>query len=342
MQKQILFFAAAICFVTIGCSADQSRAINAVQTLVPTIVSSNAAGATTTPNLSTSADNSDSFIEDENSAPLDSTKLGKVERDVTYCAPEGVAQKLDIYYPKKSDGKPAPVAVYVHGGGWTKGDKGGGNGSKDISELVSRGYLVASINYRLAPQYKFPDDIEDVKCAIRFLRAHAAKYHLDPNRVGAWGTSAGGHLVALLGTTDASAGFDVGEYSDQSSRVQAVVDMFGPADLSNPEFFKLHAVLLAQRVFGGMEVLQRASPVTYISKDDPPFLILQGDHDKVVNPAQSQELYDKLKAAGVDATLVMVKNAGHGFSPAGGQPNPSREQITKMMADFFDRQVKNE
>ena len=269
------------------------------------------------------------------------TRPGAANKDVTYCSPDGIAQKLDLYYPKDL-ANPMPIAVYVHGGGWTSGDKGNGAGIPDVRELLARGYVVASLDYRLAPQYQWPAQIIDVKCAIRFLRAHASALQIDPNRVGAWGGIAGGHLVAMLGTTDQGAGFDVGEFLDQSSRVQAVVDMFGPTDLTTLD--SAPAAPLAKTVFGATTrddpVLARASPVTYISPDDPPFLILQGDKDTTVPPSQSQEFYDRLKAAGVNATLVMVKNAGHGFAPVGGAISPSRAELTQSIADFFDKNLK--
>lgn len=269
-------------------------------------------------------------------------RLGKVERDITYGMADGVALKMDIYYPLSANG-PVPALVYVHGGGWTMGDKALGAGILDVSELVARGYLVAAINYRLAPQYKFPVQIEDVKCAIRFLRAHAVNYEINPERIGVWGGSAGGHLVALLGTTGKSAGLEgSGGYDDQSSRVQAVVDMFGPADLT--VFFEGNKSDLLQKVFGATdyksEIVKRASPVTYVTSDDPPFLILHGEKDTLVPLSQSQILYDRLKAVGVPVTLVVVKNAGHGFQPAGGPISPTRIELTRMMADFFDRYLK--
>ncbi len=268
--------------------------------------------------------------------------LGSIQKDVTYCAPDGVPQKMDLYFPKVSDGKPAPVVVYVHGGAWQAGDKTGGVGLGDMSLLTLRGYLFVSINYRLAPRWKWPAQIQDSKCAIRFLRAQAKSYNLDPDRIGAMGGSAGGHLVALLGVTDRSAGFDVGEYLDQSSRVQAVVDLYGPADLTVKHFTETQASIL-RGVFGvqapGDPVLAKASPVTYVSKDDPPFLILQGDKDTTVPPSQSQELYDRLQAGGVTATLVMVKNAGHGFVPVGGAISPSLAELAKTTLDFFDKRL---
>jgi acetyl esterase/lipase len=272
--------------------------------------------------------------------PANTPAFGSIQKDVTYCTPSGDPQKMDLYFPKVSDGKPAPVVVYVHGGAWQAGDKTGGVGLSEMSILTQRGYLFVSINYRLAPRWKWPAQIQDVKCAIRFLRAHAKSYNLDPNRIGAMGGSAGGHLVALLGVTDTSSGFDVGEYLGQSSRVRAVVDLFGPADLTVEQFTETQANIV-RGVFGaqapGDPVLAKASPVTYISKDDPPFLILQGDKDTTVPPSQSQELYDRLKAGGVTATLVIVKNAGHGFAPAGGAISPSLAELAKVTVDFFDR-----
>ncbi len=266
----------------------------------------------------------------------------KIERDVIYGKADGVELKLDFYFPKKTEGK-LPVTVYVHGGGWQNGDKGSGAGTMAIGELVKRGYLVASVNYRLAPTYKFPAQIEDVKCAIRFLRAQANEYNLDPKRIGVWGGSAGGHLVALLGTSDAKAGLEgKGGWADQSSRVQAVVDLFGPTDLT-VEFPGGNA-RIAETVFGAAsskdEVMKRASPVTYITPDDPPYLILHGDSDRLVPLSQSEELHQRLRAAGVPSKLVVVKNAGHSFKPSGGTPQPDRQELTKMIADFFDQTLR--
>ena len=268
------------------------------------------------------------------------TAAAKIERDVVYGEVGDVELKLDIYHPKTPADGAQPVAVCVHGGGWTKGDKGLGAGMLALPELLKRGYLVATINYRLAPEFKFPAQIEDVKCAIRYLRAHARELNLDPQRIGVWGGSAGGHLVALLGTTDEGAGFDTsGGWTNQSSRVQAVVDLFGPTDLAPRA--GLGNTRVGQAVFGAQSaddpILKRASPVTYVSNDDPPFLFLHGDHDLLVPLRQSQILHERLTAAGVPSTLVVVTNAAHGFAPAGGDPNPSRAELAKMIADFFDR-----
>ncbi len=266
-----------------------------------------------------------------------------IARDITYCTMDGVALTMDIYYPQTIGAKPAPVAVYVHGGAWMMEDKTTDTGIADIPELVRRGYLVAAVNYRLAPRHRFPAQIEDVKCAIRYLRAHAAMYGLDPNRIGAWGPSAGGQLAALLGLTGRDAGFDVGEHADQSSRVQAVVDMYGPADMTRGHgnvIEKLLGFLIFGTVSPQNPIFRRASPVTYITPDDAPFLIIQGEKDRLVPPAQSLEFHARLLAAGVPASLVLVRNAGHGFSARGGEIEPSRAELTTMLADFFDRYLR--
>ena len=270
--------------------------------------------------------------------PFDRAWLGTVERDITYCTTDGVALKMDVHYPHAMS-KPAPVAVYVHGGSWSSGSKSDSMGMTDVPELLARGYLVASVDYRHAPQWKFPAQIHDVKCAIRFLRAHATRFNLDPNRIGVWGHSAGGHLVALLGTTDKGDGFEgPGEYSDQSSRVQAVVDMCGRADLRGMPADK------AESVFGApdnsSDILEHASPITFVSKGDAPFLILHGDKDATVPLRVSQRLAERLKAVGVPVTLVVVKNADHNFNPEGGPMSPTRAEMTKMIADFFDQHLR--
>jgi len=270
--------------------------------------------------------------------PWDSLR-GKVIRDVVYCTVNGVAVKMDIYYPEEIHADPLPVTVYIHGGGWTGGDKAQGEGMVDARALLARGYVVVSINYRLAPMYRFPAQIEDVKCAIRYLRANAERYHIDPERIGVFGSSAGGHLAALLGVADETAGFDKGEYLDQSSRVRAVVDMFGPTNLtlltSDPDHRRL-----IQQVFGSVEILKLASPVAHVSKEDPPFLILHGDKDPIVPLNQSTQLYERLKTDGVPVKLVVVKNGGHGFMSVGSQISPTRSELTQMILDFFEKHLR--
>ena len=266
---------------------------------------------------------------------------GEVLTDIVYNTVDGEELKLDIYFPSHMGDQPLPAVIYVHGGAWIAGKKTGGTGLQDLKALVEEGFIGVSIDYRLAPKYKFPAQIQDVKCAIRFLRENADRYHIDPDRIGLLGSSAGGHLVALAGVADESAGFDVGPYLDQSSRVQAVVDMFGPADLTLAEGSKN---MLLLKVFGSTDpkTLAEASPVSYITPDDPPFLIIHGDRDQTVSVNQSIRLYNALRKKGVEATLLIVENAGHGFKPEDGEIRPSREEITRHIIEFFRNKLMKE
>ncbi len=272
-------------------------------------------------------------------ASFDPALPGTAQKDITYGTADGVELKMDVYYPSTMDG-PWPVVMYVHGGGWMKGDKSDGAGSGLTQQLVERGFLVVAVNYRLAPAYRFPAMIEDVQCAVRYMRAHSSLYNIDPDRIGAYGGSAGGHLVALLGTADETAGFSCEcGYAEESSRVQAVADLFGPADLTVA--FEGGAVgkALGEKVFGATDadspLLRDASPVSWASSDDPPFLIIHGENDRLVPISQSETLLDTLTAAGVPAKLVRVANAGHGLVPEGGMPEPGRDETDQMIVDFF-------
>jgi acetyl esterase/lipase len=265
-------------------------------------------------------------------------KFGGSDIDVTYCIMEGLPQKLDVYYPES--GGPWPVLIYIHGGSWRELDKAEGEGWRYLND---QGILVVSVNYRLATSdIKFPAMIQDVMCAVRFLRAHSAEYNINPEKIGAAGSSAGGHLAALLGTADSSAGFDVGEYLDQSSRVQAVVTMSGLSDFTQPvEGGVSMAIYFAFGALAGTNntLLAPASPVTYVTPDDPPFLIFHGDKDGVVPIAQALTLDERLKAAGVPSTLVIVTGGDHGLNPLPGKTAaPTWEEISRMIRDFL---VKN-
>jgi acetyl esterase/lipase len=258
----------------------------------------------------------------------------QVHRDMAYVQGGDDQQKLDLYLPEKSDA-PLPVIVWIHGGAWFAGDKAGGPAIR----YVGRGYAVASINYRLSQQAKFPAQIEDCKSAVRWLRAHAKEYNLNPTRVAAWGDSAGGHLVALLGTSGDVKQFDVGDNLDQLSRVQAVVDWYGPTDFTKmggmhdapdgPE-----AQLIGGPVQQNKDKAAVANPITYVSKDDPPFLIMHGDKDVVVPFNQSELLLDALKSAGVEASLHPVPGAGH------AAPQFDNSDNRKIVEEFLDAHLK--
>jgi acetyl esterase/lipase len=249
-----------------------------------------------------------------------------VQTDIVYCVADGIPLTMDMY--RSAGTNNAPAILHVHGGAWVSGEKSNMN-RIEIYALARAGFTIFSINYRLAPEHRFPAMIEDVKCAARSIRARADEYHIDARHIGAFGESAGGHLVSLLGVSDSSAGFDAGEYLEQSSRVQAVVDLYGPTDLES------HPPRILENVFSN-EQLKLASPLTHVSADDPPFLILHGKRDKTVPLEQSQIFYDALTASHVPAEFVIINHAGHGLAGLDGEEiEPTREEITQMIVDFF-------
>lgn len=234
----------------------------------------------------------------------------QVLRDLEYVQNGHERNRLDLYLPEKAS-CPMPLIVWIHGGGWRGGDKA----RVPAIPFAGKGYAVASINYRFSHDAIFPAQIHDCKAAIRWLRANAPKYGLDRDHIGVWGGSAGGHLVALLGTT---AGLDElegpGGNADQSSRVQAVVDWYGPTDFLSVGAKDTRTELLGSDPQGNKEKAARASPMTYVSKDAAPFLIMHGDKDNTVPISQSETFAQALKKAGAEATFVIVKGAGHGGS----------------------------
>jgi acetyl esterase/lipase len=285
--------------------------------------------------------------------PLPTSLQAGRRTTVTYCTQHGTDLAMDVSQPPATAARPAPVALYVHGGGFTLGDrKPTGLGASLANHagallpqlrarLNQRGFVVASIDYRLPPLSPWPAQLQDTKCAVRFLRAHANVFGVDPGRLGAWGSSGGGTLVSLLGLAGPEAGFDRGPWPDQPSAVQAVVDMFGPADLTDLGDSAPFDRAIARLALGGSPAVRRAaSPLTYVpaaraTAGGPPFLILHGTDDHDMPPRHSQELARRLRAAGVPATLVLVHGAGHGLNTPSQQPAPG--QVAQLVADFFTR-----
>jgi acetyl esterase/lipase len=260
----------------------------------------------------------------------------KLLRDLEYVPNGHERQKLDLYLPEKAPQRPLPVIVWIHGGGW----RGGSKERPPGLGFVSQGYALASIHYRLSQHARFPAQIEDCKAAIRWLRAHAQTYQLDPHHIGVWGASAGGHLVALLGTSASVKDLEgTGGNADQSGRVQAVVDLFGPTDFlqmggthnnrDSPE-----SQLIGGPIQENKDKAARANPLTYITADAAPILIFHGDKDPLVPLSQSEILVAALQKAGVQATLKTLPGAGHG-GPAFSSP----ENLT-LIAEFFDKHLK--
>ena len=283
----------------------------------------------------------DSPIGSEPEIPRGTTFL-----DVTYCRPEGVDLKLDLYFPDPSAPQRAPAALFLHGGGWVAGDKRESGWLDPVRErLLEGGFVVASANYRLAPEHRWPAHIEDAKCAVRFLKAGREIYGIDPDHIGVWGTSAGAHLAALLGTTGGNPEFEgEGGHAGESSRVQAVVDLYGPADLTDGEGWPQGQPAVLRLVFGTSDldtpVLAAASPVSHVTPDDPPFLIFHGERDGLVPIRQSERLFEALAGAGVSVEFVRVANARHGLEPLGGEMRPSREEITERIAAFLEDRLR--
>jgi acetyl esterase/lipase len=262
----------------------------------------------------------------------------RILRDLAYVPNGHERQKLDLYLPEQKEGNgPLPIIVWVHGGAWLAGSKE----NCPAVRFLRLGYAAASINYRLSQHAIFPAQIEDCKTAIRFLRANAEKYNIDPNRIGVWGASAGGHLVALLGTTGDVKEFDKGPNLHVSSRVQAACDFFGPTDFTKMSDFESsmdhdapdspEAQLLGGPVQENKEACKRANPITYVSKDDPPFLICHGDKDPLVPHNQSVLLNSTLKKTGVKVIFHTVKGGGHGFRD---------REVDRMVQQFFEKHLK--
>jgi acetyl esterase/lipase len=267
----------------------------------------------------------------------------RVETDIVYGKGGDQELKLDIALPADGSG-PLPAVICVHGGAWRGGNKR--DLATTIRTLASRGYVAASVQYRLCPQCLFPAQIEDCKCAVRFLRTHAAKYRIDPNRVGALGFSAGGHLVCLLGLTNDGDGLEgkgdlSKEQGEKSSRVQAVCCFFGPTDLTKNDWKQEVQPLLTDFLGGTFQekrdLYLKASPISYVRKDPatPAFLFFHGTEDPLVPYEQSVRLHNALKGIGAPAELVTVEGEAHGWR--GEKLRRSVEQ----MQEFFDKNLMN-
>ena len=255
-------------------------------------------------------------------------------RNVVYRMVDGVSLALDIYLPRTSG--PHPAVLLVHGGGWHGGDKRSFAAYGRI--LAEQGYASFSVNYRLAPQFHYPAALEDLRCAVKWIREHAVDLRVDPSRIAALGSSAGGHLVALLGTAPEGIG-DCGDPTI-SSRVQAVIALFGPMDLLDAVGSTGEEAVesfLGASAAEDPDLWREASPITWVSPDDPPFLLIHGRDDQLVPFAQSVEMADALRQAGVEAVLLIVPGAGHGFHNRLDTPQARQalDAILNFLAETF-------
>jgi acetyl esterase/lipase len=287
--------------------------------------------------------------------------------DMAY-ATASSAQKLDLYVPASaSASSPVPLVVFIHGGGFFGGDKALSSSSAQL-KLLSQGYAIASINYRLSPEARFPAQIQDAKAAIRWLRANASRYHLNPNKFASWGASAGGNLAALLGTAGDKADWDDPALGNPgvSSAVQATVDWFGPTKFlvmdeqasaqgcstsggssapgaagicmtdTHSTTCSAESRLIGVKITSAPEAAEAANPISYVTVDDPPFFIQHGTQDCMVPFGQSQLLYEALVVAvGAErVTLTPMQGMCHG-----GSAFESSSNLSAVVA-FLDKYLK--
>lgn len=271
--------------------------------------------------------------------PANVRKLG----DIDYAGTGNPRQKLDLYLPaKRTDDKPLPMIVFIHGGAWRGGNKAGG--ASHVIPFVAGGrYAGVSIAYRLTGEARWPAQIHDCKAAIRWLKAHANEHGLDPARIAVWGTSAGGHLVAMLGVSgdDASMEGMIGGNTGESSKVRCVVDFFGPTELLTMEEQSGRAarnaadspesILVGGAIQQHPAMAKNASPIDHVGAGDAPHLIVHGTADPIVPFAQSVNYKKRLVDAGVPAVLITVQDGRHGqgFGPA----------VNHIVADYLDQEL---
>lgn len=255
------------------------------------------------------------------------------ELDVPYGSDE--LEKLDIYLPETSNAR-RPAVVWIHGGGWTEGDKRqGGNGISVLSGLlVQRGFVAFSINYRLLPEHTHPAQVDDVQRAIRWIRANADKYHVDRERIGAAGISAGGHLVAMLAVRDTRAP-QHDELDKFSSRVQAAVAINGATDLrASAEATPVLTTLAKRFTAGDAKQLLDGSPAAFVDKSSSPILFIVGDKDVLIPNSQSTRMAEAMQKAGAKAEVIVIPGGGHAIFPS------ITPRARNACLDFFTRELR--
>ncbi|MCB8942613.1 MAG: alpha/beta hydrolase [Ardenticatenaceae bacterium] len=266
-----------------------------------------------------------------------------VHYDLAYVPDGHERQKLDLYLP--AQGKKLPLIIWIHGGAFRVGSKEGSSFDPLPFAYLAEGFALASINYRLSQHAIFPAQIEDCKTAVRYLRAHAHQYNLDPTRFAAWGPSAGGHLAAMLGTAGHVTEFDIGANLHVSSQVQAVVDHFGPTDFLQMDTQRLpdgmrhdpadspESQLVGGAIQEHPQQVAKANPITYITPHVPPFLVVHGDSDPLVPYQQSVILVEALQKVGADVTFYTVAGGGHGRFTDPHVPELTRTFLVKHIGN---------
>lgn len=267
-------------------------------------------------------------IQEDHLKPLMATNL-------EYCNGE----KLDLFVPQRN--KSVPLVIYIHGGGWEYGSKVG-DLLPVIKPLLYHGYGVASINYRLSRSAKFPAQIQDVTCAVRYLRANAANYKIDGSRIGLVGLSAGGHLAALAANASDVSQFTEGPYGNQQSSVQAAVSISGLLDLESKDLSRTSNAQMDLLFAGTNFGRESANPTRYLDSKDPPQFIIYADNDEKVPRSQSLNYYQALLKNNISSKLLEVKQATHTLDPYFSlSTKPNRKAITWSIREFMDQCLKH-
>lgn len=273
----------------------------------------------------------------------------EVKLDLPYAGNSNPKQAVDVYLPKKrTDDKPLPVVALIHGGGWVRGDRKG-YAALAIQLARTGNYAAVAVGYRLTNESHWPEQIYDCKAAIRWIRGHAREFNLDPERIAVWGSSAGGHLSSLLGTSGGVKEIEgkLGEFPGESSRVSCVVNQCGPEDFTKPLMFDKEGKGIVKDdavigLLGGTYEEKHAeavaaSPITYVSADDPPFLNIQGTKDQRVDYKNALAIHAALQKAGVSSFLQPIEGGGHG-----SVGHPEAIERAKKFVDLHLRGVKSE
>jgi acetyl esterase/lipase len=258
----------------------------------------------------------------------------KILKNIEYGKAGKQALILDLYLPTEETSSPRPGLIFIHGGGWVSGDKN--EFASQAREMAENGYVAICINYRLSPQFHYPAALEDAEHAVRWMRANASKYQVDPEKLGAIGASAGGYLAAFLGLPDAP---EITEpYGNESSKVACVVDYYGRMDMTleqaGVKYYDYRRIFLGKPKAIALPLYQQASPIKYVTRDASPFFIAHGLKDRQVFPINSIKMAEALEKVNVEASLLLLARSGHGFK---GNEWHLAWESTKI---FLDRHLK--
>ena len=262
------------------------------------------------------------------------------EKNIEYSNPDDQHLQLNMARPKEGAG-PFPAVICIHGGGFRAGTREGFNGL--CLQLAEKGYVAVTVSYRLAPKYQFPSAVYDVKAAVRWMRANAEKYQIDPDRIGTTGGSAGGHLAQFLGVTSGVKKFEGdGGNAEYSSSVKCVVNFYGPSDFTKSYDASVDAKDVLPLFLGGNLEQERhrhieSSPLYWVTPEAAPTLFVHGTKDAYVAHEQAEWIVERMKAADVEATLMTIEDGDHGFRTSSPEV---KEKIEKARFEFFDRHLK--